>query len=337
MFKLFSRGPSIEEEAIQWLARLQSPNLTSQQETSFFCWLDKSTAHQAAYVNAESTWQRGEALASIPRPEGITQNKKRLDFRIPSFDIPKIVAPIAAASVFVLLLGLEFFNPFSLYTNEVHETQIGEHKKIVLDDGSTLILNTNSSISITFDRSQRLVQLNKGEVYFEIEKDQNRPFDVSTSSGSVRVLGTRFSVFDNEKDIIVTVVEGKVSLSDELTSSKSFTSLSTLTENQRLSMGQARSGLDPIHVNAKSKIAWVKNKLIYQGETLQEVILDINRYYQSKLVLGEESLSNKAVIAVLQLDDFSSTLNALKSSLNLTSSVDSELQYITLSSHPDTQ
>ncbi len=332
MFKLFSKSHRIEDEALRWVARLQSPSLTSQQEALFFSWLDISTAHQAAYVNAEAIWQQGHILESIPREEDKTLKRKRFDFSIPAFNFPKIVAPVATAGVLVLLFGLELLHPFNHTPQQDHETQTGERQEVVLDDGSRLILNTNASITVSFNRDQRLVKLNRGEVYFDIEKDKNRPFNVLTASGSVRVLGTQFSVFDNKKDVIVTVVEGKVSLSNDKDPINSFLPLITLTKDQRLSLGQANAKLEPVPVNAESKTSWVKNKLVYQGETLKEVVRDINRYYQSKLILGDEALSNKEVVAVLQLDDFSSTLNALKSSLNLKSSVDPELQHITLSS-----
>ncbi len=335
MFKLFSRGRRIEDEALRWVAHLQSPSLTCQQKAQFFSWLDVCPAHQAAYVNAEAIWQQGQILESIPRKEASAAKRKRLSFSIYKVNFPQVLAPVTAAGVCALLLGVTLFNPFSHTSHQHHETKVGEKQELVLDDGSTLILNTNTNITVTFNRDQRLVKLNRGEVYFDIETDQNRPFDVLTSSGSVRVVGTQFSVFDTKQDVIVTVVEGKVSLSNDLDPTDSFHSIITLTENQRLSLDQASAKLDPYHINAKSKTSWVKNKLVYQGETLKEVVLDINRYYQSQLVLGEKALSNKEVVAVLQLNDFSSTLNALKSSLNLTSSVDLELQYITLTSQQD--
>lgn len=86
---------------------------------------------------------------------------------------------------------------------------------VLLKDGSKIILQPKSSIIYpeTFDGKERNVQL-KGEAFFDISKNLQKPFLVHFSNLTVKVLGTSFNIrsYDNEKGIKVTVKTGKVSV-----------------------------------------------------------------------------------------------------------------------------
>lgn len=330
MFKLKTKSDLANTAAIEWLAHLQSPDLSDAQEEAFFAWLDESPLHQAAYVKSEALWEKGEILEKVtPRDE------QKISTSIASwfaFDFPSM--PAVAASVLVLFCGLGLFQYFQPASETgTYRTALGQQQEIILSDGSKLLLNTNTRIEVDFRRDQRVVRLTQGEVFFDIEKSQGRPFDVVTSSGTVRVLGTQFTVFDTQEKTIVTVVEGRVGLSAAHAVNDKFSADITLTENQQLSIEEAAEGMQAQQVNASIETAWRKQKLIYHGARLKDVIRDINRYYDSQLVLGNPELAEKEVVAVLQLGDFSTTLTSLKISLDLRSSVDENLEFITLDSN----
>ncbi len=329
MFKSAINNDVARSAAFKWLALLQSPSLTSTQEEAFFSWLDESQLNQAAYLKAESLWERGEVLEKIePASESEKPNstKSWLSFNFP-------VMPAIAASIFVLFCGLGMFQYYqpTLDTGHYH-TALGQQQEVTLSDGSVLLLNTDSDITVKYQKNHRIVQLNKGEVFFDIQKGEDRPFDVITNSGTIRVLGTQFSVFNTQDGTFVTVIEGRVGLSSENTPSALFEADITLTKNQQLSIEDGARGIQPKQVNASNKTAWRNNKLIYHGDRLEDVINDVNRYYDSQIVLGNPELAEKEVVAVLQLGNFSTTLTSLKVSLNLSSSVDDELEFITLNS-----
>lgn len=329
MLRLSTKSDIAHSAAFKWLALLQSPSLTSSQEEAFFIWLEENNLHQAAYLKAESLWERGEALDKVENssaPEKIRPNTNWLHFDFPAM-------PALAASIFVLFCGLGLFKYYQPTLDTGHYyTELGQQQQVVLSDGSILLLNTNSDITVKFQDDQRIVQLNHGEVFFNIQKSEGRPFDVITSSGQIRVLGTQFSVFDTQDGTLVTVVEGRVGLSRVTAPANSFVADITLTENQQLSIEEAAKGDAPKHVDAAVKTAWRGNKLIYHGDRLEDVINDVNRYYDSQLALGNSELAEKEVVAVLQLGDFSTTLTSLKISLNLSSSIDKNFEFITLNS-----
>ncbi len=325
MINLPSKQDVAEQTAIQWIAALQSPSLTKEEEQSFFEWLEKSPENQSAYLKAEQLWEQGQLLQHVTPKE----ESSFFDFSWLFHSIP--ATGTAMCFCFALIYSVYTFLP-SQNWSQAYATTLGEQKTVTLPDDSTVLMNTNTQLSIEYTENNRTVRLTSGEAFFSVSSNPNRPFDVVTAGGSVRVLGTQFSVDASLEDTLVTVLEGKVALADTLTPKENFVAATTLTQNQQLSIADATIGTAPKKVDAVGKLSWRNKKLIYRGEKLIDVIQDINRYYESKLFLDDLALGEKEVIAVLQLDDFASTLNTLKRSLNLESSINDEMTRITLRS-----
>src|SRR5262249_55442924 len=89
-------------------------------------------------------------------------------------------------------------------------TGIGERSLVVLADGSKLTLNTSSAIHADFTGRERRVTLVRGEAYFDVAKDPTRPFIVTARSRNVIAVGTAFDVRLQDRQVKVTLVEGKV-------------------------------------------------------------------------------------------------------------------------------
>src|SRR3981189_822736 len=75
-----------------------------------------------------------------------------------------------------------------------YRTAIGGIAAISMKDGSTVTLNTNSDIRVALSETERRVDLEKGEAFFEVAKDPNRPFVVRVGDQRVIAVGTKFSV-----------------------------------------------------------------------------------------------------------------------------------------------
>lgn len=325
MMTLPSKQDIAEQAAIEWLATLQSPSLSKEEEQSFFKWLEKSPENQAAYIKAEQLWERGDQLNQIPLAE-----EKRF-FNFEWLFKPYPMAGTALCCCLAILFSAIIFWPSPTWT-QAYTTALGEQKTVMLPDNSSILINTNSKLTVEYNKERRVVRLLSGEAFFSVTSAPEQAFDVITSRGTVRVLGTQFSVDTSSPKTLITVLEGKVALGNTTNTKEKFKANTTLTQNEQLSIEEARLGTPPKKVDALNKLAWRNKKLIYRGEKLIDVIRDINRYYESKLFLNKPTLGEKEVIAVLQLDNFSNTLNSLKSSLNLASSPNEDMTEITLSS-----
>ncbi len=112
--------------------------------------------------------------------------------------------PVAAAIALLMVSSLVIFNKSDLSID--HNAGLAESKRVLLPDGSKVILNAGSTISFkeNWDRSVNL----KGEAFFEVVHGSE--FTVETANGTVSVLGTSFNVFDRDDQLKVDCKTGKV-------------------------------------------------------------------------------------------------------------------------------
>ena len=101
---------------------------------------------------------------------------------------------------------------------QIHRLSIprGETFKVVLSDGTEVLLNSDSRLSYptVFKGKERVVSL-EGEAYFNVTKNTEHPFIVKSGNVQVRVLGTEFNVRSySPTDVRVTLITGKVAVSD---------------------------------------------------------------------------------------------------------------------------
>ena len=293
-----------ENEAIAWLAKLNAPDLSPADEARFFEWLNASPLHQAAYIKAEELWQRGDALQRVSAAP------------IRSF-LPQWQG-WAVACVCLLVVGLVLLPQFNHKdSHQAYQTAIGEQREIQLEDGSRITLNTDTKLDMTFTDNARIAQLQQGEVFFDIAPDPQRPFDVVTDSGQVRVLGTRFAVRRLDADAVVTVVEGRVALGGKPADQNEFVPKLTLSTNERASLDAAQAGKGAEALDAQAALSWRNRQLIYRDQPLADVIADLNRYFPEPIGLQDPALGERRITAVIQLSDLTSTLRAVGQSLNL--------------------
>lgn len=187
-------------------------------------------------------------------------------------------AAVAVLTLLSLGLYLGLNTPASKPPKEVAETTYRtghERKKILLPDSSTVQLNFNSSL--TFEAASfarhRVLKL-RGEAYFDVQQDQAHPFEVQTPTGSVAVLGTRFTIAAAEQaPFIAEVFEGKVEVR----------SLAGPEQSLRLTAGQAlkwdAEGKIMFYTTAQSAPEWVRGTLHFDQLPMKEVFQKLESYY----------------------------------------------------------
>ncbi|WP_181390548.1 FecR family protein [Sphingobacterium athyrii] len=147
--------------------------------------------------------------------------------------------------------------------------------KITLPDGTKVWLNAESSLRYPtkFTDKKRYVAL-QGEGYFEVTEDKTKPFIVASNGQEVKVLGTKFNInsYSNEATIRTTLVSGRV----ELTSSRDK-AMVTLVPGQQARL--VNDGFAVNSVDTEPYTAWISNEFQFKGATLQEVLRQVERWY----------------------------------------------------------
>lgn len=146
---------------------------------------------------------------------------------------------------------------------------------LVLADGSTVYLNAESELTypVSFVGNERRVSL-RGEAYFEIQKDANRPFIVEVDSLKIQVLGTEFGVraYADEGCIRTTLKKGKVSVENSGYGV-------VLTPNMQASFDKETTRLDVREVDVDLFLAWKDGRLIFDNCSLEDILKDLGKWY----------------------------------------------------------
>lgn len=165
----------------------------------------------------------------------------------------------------------------------------GDKKEIYLPDGSKLVLNADSELTYpkAFNDSIREVTL-VGEAFFDIKRNVNKPFIVNTNSIKIRVLGTSFNVksYSKDKKVETTLVTGKV----EVLKDKETPII--LAPSQKAVFYKKENKLEIEEVQSLNVVAWKEGKLIFDKTPLQEVVKDLERKYNTKIIINSKNLLN---------------------------------------------
>lgn len=222
------------------------------------------------------------------------------------------VSKIAAILVIGLLLGLsvQYFKK----AEPVYFTSIapkGSVSQMVLPDNSIVYLNAGSQLKYTVEglKGKREVFLD-GEAWFDVTKNEKKPFVVHTPFYDVHVLGTQFNVkaYKTDTEIVTTLEEGSV----QIASSENFkmAESKTLRPGEQLVYSSLKKAIEVKKVETRMFTAWKDNKLIFINMNLKELFVVLERKYgvdiqvTNNLILDyhyDGTIKDETIIEVLDL------------------------------------
>jgi transmembrane sensor len=201
----------------------------------------------------------------------------------------------AAVATVLLALGVGSYLALAP-RGERYVTPVGGIASVPMADGSKVTLNTDSQIRIALTNTERDVELKHGEAFFEVSKDPSRPFVVHAGDKRVIAVGTKFSVRRDGDDIEVVVTEGKVRVEDGTAGQSSRANGSA---DVFLTPGSiARAGEAGVLVQRKTlpeaeeQLSWRTGVLMFRNQSLQEAIVEFNRYNVRKIVIQDPAVAS---------------------------------------------
>lgn len=309
----------IESEAASWLVVLGREQVSAEDRMEFKRWLRQSERHRTAFESLSAMWGEMEILKEL---EDIGEAMIQAPVsRTPLIQTRGFLA--AAASVLmVIAAGGAFYANYLRGLNQValFETGVGEQRIVELSDGSSVELNTDTSVQIAFTRGERAVKLARGEAHFAVAKDKRRPFAVTAGSTVVAAVGTAFTVRRREGDLVeVTVEEGTVALASSQPpavtkeTSPDSAPLAHLTAGQSVMLKESVETVQQLpKAELDRKLAWRKGVLVYSGEPLQEVIAEISRYTDIEIEIADPALAAKPVAGYFPVSRIDGLFQALQ-------------------------
>lgn len=284
---------------------------------------DQSIIEQAYAAHYVKKKFLPELQASYVKPSSIRRNKvKILRFSV-----------LAAASIIGVILYFSFFfNPGSSPKNEVAQnemvTQKGTKSRIMLPDGSTVVLNADSKLGYdkNFSQATRNVTLT-GEAFFDVTHNENNPFIITAGNIRVKVLGTAFNIRYYPKDSFfeASLIRGKIEVTVEDQPGKKF----ILNPNEKLIMSingepqdenekkPTQEKITVTHISTMDSLvaetSWVNNNLVFVNRSLEDIATELERQFNIKVVFNSpktkkyrytvnlENADLKEIMQVLQL------------------------------------
>lgn len=312
-----AQQPDLEQIAVEWLVRLRGGDMNDDEVNAFADWLAADYRHAQAFASAEDLFDdmvhaaRHQPIAAIDSVKALarTQSPSRRQRRW----LPVALAMAAVWLIAVILIMPENAHPLDGLLSDYH-TDTGELRDIELADGSHILLNTNSAVSVNFDASLRRINLLHGQARFTVARDRSRPFEVVADGLTTRALGTVFEVFRADDAISVTVQQHAVSIDMGTGDSARNIKLQT---GQRLQIyhGDSAPRIETIALDQST--AWQQRRLLINDRPLGELIAELNRYRSGRIFLSDPQLNNLHVSGSFSLDNPEAIVTTVSQVLDL--------------------
>lgn len=300
---------TLSDAAIDWLVLMRSGSAGADTRHAFERWLQASPEHRQAYAEAEALWantartlEQTRPAAALPAGVKPARTAVRRAWRPGLAEAATVL--IGAGFVWAMLAQ----RPLGDYA-----TRPGEQKQVVLADGSTVLLNTDSAIALDWSADRRRIVLLQGQAEFKVAKDRERPFVVAANDVSVRALGTVFEVYVQTSGAVdVSVSEHAVAVDLQGTGEDQR----RVEQGQQLHYRGDGALARPVAADLHRINAWTRGKLIFRDRPLTEVVAELNRYSKARIVLQGDGTDNLRVSGVFPVDG-RLVLEALEKSFSL--------------------
>jgi transmembrane sensor len=307
------------DEAAAWLVRLHDPSCTQAQRRAFALWLEREEAHRVEFSRIEQTWRatggingdlaglaNARRMLAVHREQAMrTGSRGRRDF-LAWLKIPALVAAMAL----LVLAGNAWMGSNVPGFSATYVTAVGEIRRIQLEDGTRILLNTDSKITVALYRTRRAVTLERGEGWFEVAPDASRPFRVAAGAANVEVVGTRFSVGNLGETVDVAVEEGTV----RVFRTGMPADVVTLVRGQGIRIARHDTPLQVASTDVGQRTAWRSGRLIVSNRPLGEVAAELSRYRHTAIRLSSD-VARLPVTGVINIRNADEWLAALPATL----------------------
>lgn len=309
------RQMKCQQQAREWFLKLQDDDaVNSDTFYQFNCWLEKP-ANEKAYQGVERTSTALDQLTHTKEGQllqrhanGIPESTKNL-LNITTLIQSRLLQGLATAFTIVCATILFVFSLNKEIAIVEYTTATAETREFTLGDGSHITLTPQTKIKVSLDAQRREVTLVSGHAFFNVAKDQHRPFTVHYKEYSVVVTGTIFTVNTKREEFAVNVDEGKVIVN----SSGKHKNTQNLIAGQAI---HAKNGaLGAISFGNENQLSlWKTGVLVYRDVPLALILKETNSYTLEQIFAATPQLGTTEIslsINISQLDELPEILEAL--------------------------
>jgi transmembrane sensor len=318
----------MEDELI---VRYLSGEASDEEKKKLLAWTAQSPENEKQFLSAEKLFELSDRHYATRKPHSLDINvEQEWNHFVNSIEKKKetpvraiVVAKPSfagnwlriAASVALILVSSAIVY-FFVRDNDVHYQTTNNTLTVSLPDGSSVVLNEYSelSYSTSFGENNRQVKL-KGQGFFNVEKDKQKPFIIDATQTKVEVVGTSFDVraYEDTEAVEVVVQTGVVKFSAPVAKGEI-----TIAAGQKGIYSKAKQHLDSFVNEDPNFNAWNTRTIVFAEDNLRTVIETLNKTYHANIIATGEISASCVVTVTFDHQTLEAVLNVLKTTLNLT-------------------
>lgn len=336
-------------QAAQWFLDIHdtedpSPELLQE----WMRWMEASESHRRAFARIESAWQgipdsrlrKADPAACRRLEENEYDGSMSVDAwlargrgpRAEAARSARLTTPgrrrrslwFAVAATAVIVAVTLRYAPLirSRASPESFTTDTGQQMQITLPDGSQAILGARSRLTVAYTPSSRNLRLERGEAFFSVHKNHGWPFRVHVLNDVVTAVGTQFDVRAINNRVDVSVAEGVVQVNADTPAASSLKLAPDSRQLVRVRRGEAFSFLSqgdhsalasPLvtRIDPGNAAQWRNGWLIYRNEPLREVLADVARYSNRRIVVTDPAMITQRFTGAVHKDSIDEWIQSL--------------------------
>jgi ferric-dicitrate binding protein FerR (iron transport regulator) len=300
---------------------------TSEDLLQLSVWLKSNEENQKLFSELQKTWEtieKSKIDSSIDIDFEWDSFIKKIDFSeekevkvIPikaKNKIPYLFLKIAAGITLIIGVTFAIYHSLSRPSKQFFvANQLAVEKK--LPDGTMVALNVGSTLEYPeeFEDNYRPVKL-KGEAYFDVAHNPEKPFIISVEDLRIEVLGTKFYVnADTNGNVEVILNSGKVAVYYKDKASKKI----IMNPGDKVEVSKKDKIFEKTQNDEENYISWKTKKLVFIDDPMFEIVEVLNKYYHSRIYITNERIAKCRVTATFENQSLESVLNVLKATLNI--------------------
>ncbi|MES3096003.1 FecR family protein [Sphingomonas aerolata] len=287
--RMFSDKAAPERTAAQWIARLNADDVSAQDAIVFREWLTANPEHTERFERATDLWDMVPGTAPSRAP--VVTRRRALGG----------VAALAVTAV----AGTGVFQ--AAYAATPYRTGIGEQRRIVLPDGSALLLDAVTRLHVVATERRRRLWLTQGRIDLTVAPFAT-PFTITAADRAMTAGAGRFDLRCDARDgVAFTAIEGRATIA----ATTSTGAAQLLTNGSRL-----RNGVIDRPDLAATR-AWTSGRAAFHDDTLATVAEEANRYSATRLVIADPAVAGLQVSGMYRMGDNVALGRALATLLSL--------------------
>jgi transmembrane sensor len=282
----------VRAEAAAWVAQLHDEQRSPHLEARVHAWLGESEDHRRAFNRMTHVWERSGLIQMRAQGDVSTTRTE------PRPRVTTRAVTLAATLVVAGIVAVYFWRDNAVVTG------VGQQQVRLLQDGTRVVLNTDTRIEVNYDERARRVRFIRGEAWFDVSKRPTWPFIVSVNGQEIRALGTSFIVrHDDAQGLSVTLVEGRISVAPTARNDEaSPQAQQILAPGQRLVI--SRNHAPTVDRPELTRItAWERGRVEFEEAPLGDAAKEMNRYSKTHVAIADAEVAQLRIGGVFRAGD----------------------------------